>query len=92
MVRTVAKAISIVLIAASVATSAENLSAQPRQLPKQSIVLGQRLQPRHSDLASLNIRDVSPAQAAEIDRLYRELLHCARCGIPTGSLQMGSVR
>jgi hypothetical protein len=92
MVRTVAKAISIVLIAASVATAAETQSAQARQLPKQSIVHGQRLQPKESDLESLSITDVSPPQAAEIDRLYRELLHCALCGTPTDPLQMGSVR
>jgi hypothetical protein len=80
MVKTVT---SIVLIAAVVATVAETQSAQTRQLPRQSIVHGQRLQPRESDLVSLSITDVSPSQAAEIDRLYRELLHCARCGAPT---------
>jgi hypothetical protein len=83
MVSTVAKAISIFLLAASVAISAETQSAHARQLPKQSIVHGQRLQPRESDLESLGITDVNPQQAAEIDRLYRELLNCTRCGTPT---------
>jgi hypothetical protein len=83
MVSTVAKAISIFLFAATVATSAETQSAHARQLPKQSIVHGQRLQPRESDLESLSITHVSPQEAAEVDRLYRELLHCTRCGTPT---------
>jgi hypothetical protein len=45
-----------------------------RQLPRQSIVHGQRLQPREDDLKSLGQPDVNSSQAGEIDRLYRELL------------------
>jgi len=76
-------ATSIVLIAASVLAFAEIQSAQASQLPGQSIVHGQRLQPTENDLKSLGLADVSPSQAAEIDELYRELLHCSRCGVPT---------
>jgi hypothetical protein len=54
-----------------------------RQLPRQAIVHGQNLRPRENDLKSLDVTDVSPLQAAEIDRLYRELLHCSLFGLPT---------
>ena len=83
MVRTATTAISIVFIAASMAAFAQTHSAQARQLPRQSIVHGQRLQPRENDLESFAITDVSPSQAAEIERLYRDLLHCHGCGIPS---------
>jgi hypothetical protein len=77
MVGTITKAISIVLVI--MAVFVETQAAQARQLPRQSIVHGQRLQPRENDLESLAITDVSPSQAAEIERLYRDLLHCSRC-------------
>jgi hypothetical protein len=46
-----------------------------RALPFQSIVGGSRLQPRDSDLKALGYSDVTPAQAAEIDLWYQELMH-----------------
>jgi len=84
IVKTVAKAVSVVLIAASVTALAEIQPAPARQLPRQPIVHGQNLQPRQRDLDSLGLSDTTPSQAAEIDKLYRELLHCGRCGVPTG--------
>jgi hypothetical protein len=81
--KAVTRLISIVLIAANVTALAGIQSTQARQLPRQAIVRGQNLQPRENDLKSLGITDVSPQQAAEIDKLYRELLHCSRCGVPT---------
>jgi len=47
-----------------------------RELPRQSVVNGQRLQPRDDDLRVLGRPDVTESEAAEVDRLYRELLHC----------------
>jgi hypothetical protein len=83
MVMTVTKTISVVFMAASIAAFAQTHSALARQLPRQSIVHGQRLQPRENDLESFAITGVSPSQAAEIEGLYRDLLHCRRCGIPS---------
>ena len=89
MVITVTKAISVVFMAASMAAFAQTHLAEARQLPRQSVVHGQRLQPRENDLESFAITDVSPSQAAEIERLYRDLLHCPRCGFPIGPSARG---
>lgn len=89
MAKTVTTALSLVLIAASVTAFAEIQSALARQLPRQAIVHGRNLQPRENDLKSLGITDVSPLQAAEIDKLYRDLLHCSRCGIATNPSAKG---
>ena len=91
MVNTITKAISIVLAAGIMAAFVETQAAQARQLPRQSIVHGQRLQPRENDLESLAITDVSPSQAAEIERLFRDLLHCSRCHTRTDPFAHGLV-
>ena len=48
-----------------------------RDLPLQSIVRGHRVQPNEKQLNAIGHSDVSPSQAAEIDKLYGILLHCA---------------
>jgi hypothetical protein len=92
MVRTITKAISVVLVTGIMAAFVETQAAQARQLPRQSIVHSQRLQPRENDLESLAVTDVSPSQAAEIERLYGDLLHCSQCHTRTTPLRMGSVQ
>lgn len=58
-----------------------------RTSPMRSIVNGQRLQPTDRELKAIGAPDVSATQAAEVDRLYRQLMHCAasRCGNPNGA-------
>jgi hypothetical protein len=77
--------ISIGILAVSGATSVAIQSAQARELPRQSIVHGQRLEPRANDLKSLGVPDGNPSQAATVDRLYRELLHCSDVRCTTAS-------
>lgn len=65
------------LIAALLSITATVPHAQARELPLHSIVNGYRLQPHESQLKALGYSDVTPSQAAEIDRLYRKLTHCS---------------
>jgi hypothetical protein len=47
----------------------------PRQeLPMRAIVRGHNVQPRGDQLKALGYSDLTPQQASEVDRLYRELL------------------
>jgi hypothetical protein len=67
----------LAVIAAVMSITAAVPSAQARDLPLHSIVNGNRLQPHESELKALGYSDVTPSQAAEIDRLYRQLTHCS---------------
>jgi len=72
-----------ILLAVIVGGVSIAVSVQPswtRELPRQSIVHGRRFQPRDDDLRALGYPDVTALQAVEIDRLYRELLHCEGAG------------
>jgi hypothetical protein len=68
--------VALAILAGGVSAMVDAQSAAARELPMQSIVNGQRLQPRDDDLRAIHHPDVTASQAAEIDRLYRELLHC----------------
>jgi hypothetical protein len=78
---------SIAIMVAGVSGFTGAQSVLAHELPRHSIVDGQRLQPREDDLKSVGRPDVTPSQAAEIDHLYRQLLHCAehRCTVPDDS-------
>jgi hypothetical protein len=67
----------LAMIAAMVSITAGPPHAQARELPLHSIVNGDRLQPHETQLKALGYSDVTPSQAAEIDRLYRQLTHCS---------------
>ena len=59
------------MLAVSLVVAAQPVRA--RELPQRSVVNGQRLQPRDRDLKDFGYSDVTSSQAAEVDRLYREL-------------------
>jgi hypothetical protein len=66
--------IALAVLAAGVPAAVGGQSAAARELPMQSIVNGQRLQPRADELSAIHHPDVTASEAAEIDRLYGELL------------------
>jgi len=48
----------------------------PRELPFRAIVHGHHVQPREGDLQAIGRSDVTPGEALEIGRLYRQLNQC----------------
>jgi len=54
--------------------AANPAQASDRSLRSRSIVDGMRLQPRPGDLERANRIDVGPAEAREVDELYRRLM------------------
>jgi hypothetical protein len=67
----------LAMIAAVLSITAGVPHVQARYLPLHSVVNGNRLQPHESELKALGYSDVTPVQAAEINRLYRQLTHCS---------------
>lgn len=66
--------IALAVLTAGVPATVGAQSATARELPMQSIVDGHRLQPRADDLRAIHRPDVTASEAAEIDRLYGEIL------------------
>lgn len=69
--------IALAVLTAGVPATVGAQSATARELPMQSIVDGHRLQPRADDLRAIHRPDVTASEAAEIDRLYGEILRGA---------------
>lgn len=73
--------IALAVLAAGMSATAVAQSATARELPMQSIVHGHRLQPRADAQRAINHPDVTASGAAEIDRLYGQVLRGASEGI-----------
>jgi hypothetical protein len=70
---------SALLFDGASAVGAEDPVLEPeRPHASGAIVDGLRVQPRPDDLKRLNRRDVTPAEAKEIDEIYRDLMKSAR--------------
>jgi hypothetical protein len=68
----------LAVVVGSVPIIADSQCALARELPLRSIVGGQRLQPHENQLEDLGRPDVTDAQAAGIDKLYKELMRCRK--------------
>jgi hypothetical protein len=53
------------------------------ELPMRAIVRGHNIQPRGDQLKALGYSDLTPQEADEVDRLYRELLKNGGAANPT---------